>query len=101
MKQLITRLDEGLHAQLRERAAAEGISVNRLVTEAIARLLSAGTDDEVTAVDRVRVRARLLGLAAPPTGATCDDSTREAAIAATAGVGPFAARYLEESRGPR
>jgi plasmid stability protein len=51
MRQLITRIDEGLHEELKSRAAAEGRSVNALVTD----LLSAGL---VAADERAAVRAR-------------------------------------------
>ena len=52
VKQLITRLDEDLHARLKSRAAVEGVSMNALV----AGLLRAGLAE---GDDRARVRARM------------------------------------------
>lgn len=101
MKQLITRLDEGLHARLRARAAAEGTSVNRLVVGAIEKLLSG--EEEAVGDDRARVRARarLLGVSARRPAARCDAALRAATVEATAGVGAFAADALDADRGPR
>ena len=56
MKQLIARIDDDLHANLKRRAAAEGRSMNALVTE----LLSAGPPMDERA--RLRARAKALGL---------------------------------------
>ena len=62
MRQLIARIDDDLHAQLKERARSEGRSLNALVTE----LLAAGVNsyDQRRAL-RERVRAAGL-LYVPP-----------------------------------
>lgn len=101
MKQLITRLDEALHARLRARAEVEHTSVNRLVVEAIERLLSG--EDEIAADERTRLqaRARLLGVLASRPGISTDPGRREATVRATAGAGAFAADALDADRGPR
>src|SRR5579884_3129290 len=44
VRQLITRLDDDLHARLRERAAAEGRSVNALVVEILAAAVAPAID---------------------------------------------------------
>lgn len=44
MRQLITRLDDDLHARLKARAQAEGRSVNALVVEALERVTGAPVD---------------------------------------------------------
>jgi plasmid stability protein len=60
-KQMITRLDDELHARLKQRAAAEGRSVNGLVIEALILVL-----DGSTARRTVRERARAMGLLVVP-----------------------------------
>lgn len=42
MRQLITRIDDELHARLKARAAAEGRTLNDLVTEALRGVLAQG-----------------------------------------------------------
>src|SRR5690242_4509077 len=62
MRQLIARVDDDLHARLRERAAHEGRSVNTLVNEILAAAVAGG--DRRTAL---RMRARATGrLVLPP-----------------------------------
>jgi len=56
MRQLITRLDDELHRELKRRAIAEGRSVNALVTELIRRGI-AGNDKK----ELLRARLRALG----------------------------------------
>jgi len=101
VKQLITRLDEGLHARLRARADAERTSVNRLVVEAIERLLTGDDEVAVDEHERTQARARLLGVLASRPGIPCDAGRRESTVRATAGVGSFAAEALDADRGPR
>lgn len=95
MKQLITRVDEELHARLKARAAAEGRSLNALVTE----LLRAGL---IEGDDRAQVRARIeaTGLGAVPRRPRRAPS-RDAAIRATRGAGTAASEALEAERGRR
>ncbi len=62
MRQLLARIDEELHARLKERAAAEGSSLNSLVVS----ILRAATIEETTPAG-VRDRARRTGrLQVPP-----------------------------------
>jgi len=92
MRQLITRIDEALHQQLKRRAAAEGRSINALVTD----LLRAAVE---RAGAKAQVRARLASGALrviPPL--TRRPPSREAAIRATRGVGDAASRALAADR---
>lgn len=59
MRQLITRIDDDLHRQLKQRAASEDRSVNALVTELLRRAVSGQDEREL-----VRARMRALGLTA-------------------------------------
>jgi plasmid stability protein len=56
MRQMITRVDEELHARLKERAAAEGRSINELVVQALTAAL-----DDAGGKRAVRERARATG----------------------------------------
>lgn len=95
MRQLIARIDDRLHGRLKSRAAAEGRSVNALVTELLARGLSQG-DGPAT----VRARAQLAGLQVIPRPARRPPS-RDAAIAATRGAGDTAGIALASDRARR
>jgi antitoxin FitA len=57
VRQLITRIDEDLHRRLKERAAAEGRSVNALVTDVLEQSVRGPLTRR-----SVRERARQLGL---------------------------------------
>lgn len=62
MRQLITRVDDDLHKRLRERAAAEGRSVNALVVDILAAEVATANRRE-----RLRRRAKAAGwLVVPP-----------------------------------
>jgi plasmid stability protein len=97
MKQLITRIDEDLHARLKRRAASEGRSVNAFVTDA---LEAAVTPEDLGAEMRRRAAARGIKFAehdAPPP----DAARRAAVIARTRGLGPMVDELLEEDRRDR
>ena len=92
---MITRLDDDLHARLKERAAAENRSVNDLVVESLRAML----DVKVTrAAFRERVRAA--GKLVTPPRPT-ESTSREAVIASTRGWGTSASEALEEERRSR
>lgn len=95
MRQLIARIDERLHKELKSRAAAEGRSVNALVTD----LLSSGlaVSDERAAV---RSRAESAGLLVTPPPPRRPPS-REMAISGTRGTGRAATRALAADRARR
>ncbi len=62
MRQLIARIDDELHARLRAEAAAQGRSVNSLVTETLENALGLSSTKQ-----GVRERARASGrLVTPP-----------------------------------
>jgi plasmid stability protein len=92
MRQLITRIDEELHTQLKHRAAQEGRSLNDLVTEVLSRAVAARA-----ARERVRERARRRGLLFEPP-APDDAPTLEAVLAATCGAGSAFSDALDDVR---
>lgn len=91
-RQLIARIDDELHAQLKARAASEGRSLNDLVTEALARIVAEADEKAV-----LTARMRRLGLLARP-----DDPgpqpTRDAVIEATRGSGTAVSDALRAER---
>ena len=95
MKQLIARIDDDLHASLKRRAAAEGRSLNALVTE----LLEAGAP-HADARALVRARAKALGLLAeyPPDGPV---PTHKEVAEQLRGLGPAILEALAADRAMR
>jgi hypothetical protein len=92
MKQMITRLDDDLHARLKAQAAAEDRSMNDLVVEALASRL-----DVATTRRSVRERARAMGrLVVPET--TDETPDRDEVIASTRGLGDAISTALAEER---
>lgn len=59
MKQLLIRVDDEVHARLRQRAKDEGRSVNALLNELV---LIASQVDRESARDRIRSRAAAMGM---------------------------------------
>lgn len=92
MKQLITRLDDELHARLKQRAAAEGRSVNDLVTRALANAV-----EQPMTRQAVRSRAEATGRLVVPEQ---PDTTPDAAAVreATRGCGQAASEALAAER---
>ena len=95
MKQLITRIDDGLHARLKARAAAEARSLNAIVVEALEAAV-ASTEGRA----HVRALARTAGLLVVPPR---PDGTghRERALAMTRGAGTVASEALAADRAHR
>jgi plasmid stability protein len=92
VRQLITRIDEDLHRRLKRRAAAQGRSVNAMVSD----LLRAAVD---TRDERDVVRGRLQALGRLATIPRPRKSiSRDAAIALTRGAGTAASQALAEDR---
>jgi plasmid stability protein len=92
VRQLITRIDEELHRRLKRRAAAQGRSVNAMVSD----LLRAAVD---TRDERDVVRGRLQALGRLATIPRPRKSiSRDAAIALTRGAGTAASQALAEDR---
>lgn len=93
MRQLITRLDDELHARLKQRARDEGRSVNAVVTDLLNAVLS-GEDEHA----RVHRRALAAGLLVDPPR-TEEAPPRDMAIEATRGAGSTASASLDSDRG--
>ena len=95
MRQLITRIDDLLHARLKERARAERRSVNALVTE----LLEAGVgvEDRRRALrERLRAEGRLVEPPRPENVLTLDE-----VLALGEGSGTAVSEALEADRAGR
>ena len=95
VKQLITRVDDGLHARLKARAAAEGRSLNDLVSEVLAAAVGRPLTRKL-----VRARAKAAGLLAEP---PIPERTvaREEALEVTRGLGAAASAALDADRAAR
>ncbi|MDQ2914299.1 MAG: toxin-antitoxin system HicB family antitoxin [Chloroflexota bacterium] len=92
MRQLITRIDEDLHRRLKRRAAAEGRSVNAMVSDLL-RGAVAGRDGPDLLRARLRALGRLADIPRPRKALS-----RDAAIALTRGSGDAVSRALAEDR---
>lgn len=88
---MIARIDDDLHARLKARAAAEGRSLNALMTEVLAAAVSTGP----TATVRARL-ARQGRLVVPPRSGP--PPNREAALQSTRGAGHAASDALAAER---
>ncbi len=98
MKQLITRIDDDLHARLKRRAASEGRALNALVTEALEGVAPA----QETPQEWLRRRARERGVPLlEPTRPPMEPQERERVIEANRGLGPFIDEFIEEDRRDR
>ncbi|MGH3665379.1 MAG: FitA-like ribbon-helix-helix domain-containing protein [Egibacteraceae bacterium] len=95
MKQLIARIDDHLHRQLKERAAAEGRSLNAVVTDAL-RAAVAQVDARTALRARLRVEGRLVE---PPPGPLAP--SRGVVLEATRGSGPALSQALDHDRATR
>ncbi len=95
MRQLIARIDDELHRRLKERAAAEGRSMNSLVVELL-RAAVAGDDPRA----RVGARLRAAGLLVQPRRPEEVPSLDEV-VAATRGAGRAVSEALEAERRAR
>lgn len=93
MRQLITRLDEDLHARLKAVAQAEGRSVNALVVEALERVTGVPVDARAA----LRQRAREAGLVVTPPSPE-QVRSRDRVIASTRGSGASVGDALAAER---
>jgi plasmid stability protein len=89
---MIARIDDELHSRLKARAAAEGRSLNDLVTAALAAAV-----DQPTSRRTIRARASAAGLLVTPSQPK-RIPTREEALAATRGLGQVASTALAAER---
>jgi len=95
MRQLIARIDDDLHARLKERASDEGRSLNALVQE----LLTRGVTDR-DARERLRTRLTAADLRIVPPQPPHAPS-RAVALGLTRGAGDVASAALATERGAR
>ena len=95
MRQMITRMDDELHARLKEHAAATGRSLNDLVVATLTQALEGGANRQA-----VRARAQAAGTLVDVTRPK-RVHTRDEVIAATRGAGNVASRALAEERDER
>lgn len=93
MRQLLTRIDDALHARLKERAAAEQRSVNSLVTEVLENAVS-----QPRARQRLKDRLRAEGRLVVPPQPKGPVPSRDEVIAATRGWGTAVSEELERQR---
>lgn len=99
MAQILTRIDDSLHIRLKERAAAEGRSLNDLVIEALERELARGSTG---GRDAALARLRHLGkLATPRVPAEPRPATHDEIVEGLRGAADAVLEGLEWSRGPR
>jgi antitoxin FitA len=92
MRQLITRLDDELHSRLKARAAAEGRSLNDLVSGVLADAVGQPLTRQL-----VRTRARTAGLLTQPAMPE-RTVTHEQALDATRGLSTAASAALDADR---
>jgi hypothetical protein len=100
MRQIITRVDDDLHARLKQRAAEEGVSLNAFVVDALETALEAGPS---TPRERLRRRAKRLGIEfvkRPPGTPPPDDERRDRLIESLRDVHITDEELLEWMRGP-
>ncbi|HVK21942.1 MAG TPA: toxin-antitoxin system HicB family antitoxin [Actinokineospora sp.] len=91
---MITRLDDDLHARLKERAAAANRSVNELVIEYLTTALDAKITRKALR-DRVRAAGKLV---TPPTTTSRVHRSREEVIALGRGAGTSVSDALAAER---
>jgi len=100
MRKILVRVEDDLHARLKERAADQGRSLNDLVVCALRNELerSATTDRE-----RVAARAAALGMLTRPSGwmPPRDIPSHEELLEAFRGASDAIVDGLEWTRGPR
>lgn len=96
MRQLIARIDDQLHEDLKSRAATQGRSVNALVNEI---LHQAVPPSDPRAELRARIRAAGLEVRFPPSARPA--LSRDEAIELTRGWGHLVSEALEADRNHR
>jgi plasmid stability protein len=101
MKQLLLRVPEDLHQRIRARAAREGRSMNAVA----GAMLDAATDADLSAPptpqERLRARARALGMLSEVPARPVSKAERDRIIASTRGIGKVLDRIITEDREDR
>lgn len=95
MRQLIARIDDDLHAEIKRRATEEGRSVNALVSDILAAAV-AGRDRSASLRMRARASGRLVVPPRPPRV-----PSGQAVVRATRGAGQAVSEALAAERGTR
>ena len=95
MRQVITRVEDELHARLREAAAARGMSVNAFVVDALSAAVGVSVGRE-----SVRRRAEATGKRVVPP-APDETPTWDEVVAAGAEAGTAVSEALAEERAGR
>lgn len=103
VKQLIARIDDGLHARLKLKAAQEGRSLNALVTDALEASASAGRGPGEMIEQRAAERGiRLVSTRTPRRSVAAGEAAnRNQVIDSTRGLGAFIDDCFDEDRGSR
>ncbi|MFN2464390.1 MAG: Arc family DNA-binding protein [Candidatus Dormibacteria bacterium] len=95
MKQLLLRLPEEVHYRLAARAKRAGQSINSVATE----ILDASLDSDTAGrQERLRARARALGVLREGSSVTVSPARRRRILGTMRGLGPVADRLLMEER---
>lgn len=97
VKQLLLRVPEDLHRRIAARAAREGCSMNAVA----GAILDASADADLGALtpqERLRARARALGMLSEVPAPEMSEAERERIIASTRGLGQIADRLISEER---
>jgi plasmid stability protein len=104
VKQLLLRVPEDLHRRIRARATREGRSMNAVA----GAILDASADDDLSAPptpltpqQRLRARARALGMLSEVPAPEMSKAERDRIIASTRGIGPILDRLIDEDREDR
>jgi plasmid stability protein len=100
VKQLLLRVPEDLHRRIAARAAREGCSMNAVA----GAILDASADADLGALtpqERLRARARALGMLSEVPAPAMSEAERERIIASTHGIGPILDRLIAEDREDR
>lgn len=105
MKQLLLRIDDDVHARLRERARRENRSINAIAGDILA---VAATVDPESPRDRLKLRAAALGMLATPAQHDAEEAGRtdpsrprvdmDEIARLTAGWGPQVDQIFAEDR---
>jgi hypothetical protein len=95
VRQLIARIDDALHARVKDCAHSEGVSMNSFVTRALQAAVTSG-DARAELRNRLREAGYLAELRVSPAA-----PTREDVIAQLRGASDVVLEALEGSRAPR
>ncbi|HEY9409847.1 MAG TPA: toxin-antitoxin system HicB family antitoxin [Jiangellaceae bacterium] len=101
MRQMLIRVPDDLHTRLSARAKSAGVSVNALVNEVLDAAVPhpPGSRDGVIARrDRLRDKARDLGILVESPAAPVTSERFNAALKSTEGVGPIIDELWSEGR---